>query len=84
MRMSEYYNLPDFDPNFLNKSKVKRYISLMEHKYILNWQHTIQHSKKLVEFHNPFKNEYTPSRYLELTSKNERKEFVKFSLGNTN
>ena len=47
MRMSEYYNLPDFDPNVLNKSKIKHYISLMQHKYILHWQHTIQHSKKL-------------------------------------
>ena len=26
MRMSEYYNLPDFDPNVLNKSKIKHYI----------------------------------------------------------
>ena len=24
--MSEYYNLPDFDPNVLNKSKIKNYI----------------------------------------------------------
>jgi len=73
MRMSEYYNLPDFDPNVLNKSKIKHHISLMQHKYILYWQHTIQHSKKL-EFYNTFKNEYTPSCYLELTSKlNERK-----------
>ena len=23
--MSEYYNLPDFDPNVLNKSKIKLY-----------------------------------------------------------
>ena len=60
MRTSEYYNLPDFDPNVLNKSKIKHYISLMQHKYILQWQHTIQHSKKL-EFYNTFKNEYTRS-----------------------
>ena len=40
MRMSEYYNLPDFDSNVLNKSKIKHYISLMQHKYILHWQHT--------------------------------------------
>ena len=36
MRMSEYYNLPDFDPNVLNKSNIKHCISLMQHKYILN------------------------------------------------
>ena len=78
MRMSEYYNLPDFDPNVLNKSKIKYYMSLMQHKYILHWQHSIQHAKKL-EFYHIFKNEYTPSCYLELTSKlNERKELVKF------
>ena len=79
--MSEYYNLPDFDPNVLNKSKIKHNISLMQHKHILHWQHTIQHSKKL-QFYNTFKNEYTPS-YLELTNKlNERKELVKFRIGN--
>ena len=50
--------------------------------YILHWQHSIQHSKKL-EFCNTFKNEYTSSCYLELTSKlNERKELVKFRIGN--
>ena len=54
----------------------------MQHKYIVHWQHSIQHSKKL-EFYNNFKNEYTPFCYLELTSKlNERKELVKFRIGN--
>ena len=54
----------------------------MQHKYIQHWQHTIQHSKKL-EFYNTFKNKYTRSCYLELTSKlNERKELVKFGIGN--
>jgi len=82
MRMSEYYNLPDFDPSVLNKSNIKHYISLMQHKHILHWEHTIQHSKKL-EFYNTFKNKHTPSCYLELTSKlNERKELVKFRIGN--
>ena len=66
----------------INKSKIKHYISLMQHKYILHGQHTIQHSTKL-EFYNTFKNEYAPSCYLELTSKlNERKELVKFRIGN--
>ena len=54
MRMSECYNLPDFDPNVLNKSKIKHYISLMQNKYILHWQDTIQHSEKL-EFYNTLK-----------------------------
>ena len=82
MRMSGYYNLPDFVPNVLNKSKIKHYLSLMQHKYVLHWQHTIQHSKTL-EFYNTFKNAYTPSCYLELTSKlNKRKELLKFRIGN--
>ena len=68
-RMSEYYNLHAwFWPIVLNKSKIKHYISLMQHKYILHGQHTIQHSKKL-EFYYTFKNEYTSSCYLEITSK---------------
>jgi len=57
-----------FKSDVLNKSNIKHYISLKQHKYILHWQNTIQHSKKL-EFYNTFKNEYTPSCYLELTSK---------------
>ena len=82
MRMTEYYSLPDFGPNVFDKSKIKHYISLMQHKCIIHWQHTIQYSKKL-EFYYTFKNEYTPSCYLELTSKlNERKELVKFRIGN--
>ena len=82
MRMSGYNNRPDFDPNVLNNSKIKHFISLMKHKYILHWQHTIQRSKKL-DFCNTFKNEYTLSCYQELTSKlNERKELVKFRIGN--
>ena len=71
-----------FKSDVLNKSNIKHYISLKQHKYILHWQNTIQHSKKL-EFYNTFKNEYTPSCYLELTSKlSERKELVKFRIGN--
>ena len=35
MRMSEYYNLPEFYPSVLNKSKIKHYMSLMQHKYVL-------------------------------------------------
>ena len=80
--MSEYYNLPDFDPTFLTDAKIKHYVSLMQQKYILHWQHTIRNSKKL-EFCNNFKDEYTPSCYLDLTRKrNNRKELVKLRIGN--
>ena len=83
MRMSEYYNLPVFDPTFLTDAKIKHYVlSLMQQKYISHWQHTIRNSKKL-EFYNTFKDEYTPSCYLDLTRKlNNRKELVKLRIGN--
>ena len=82
MRMSEYYNLPDFDPTFLTDAKIKHYVSLMQQKYISHWQHTIRNSKKL-EFYNTFKDEYTPSCFLDLTRKlNNRKELVKLRIGN--
>ena len=60
---SEYYNMPDVDPTFLNDAMIKHYISLLQQKYISHWQHVIQNSKKL-EFYN---DEYTPSCYLDLT-----------------
>jgi len=50
--------------------------------YILHWQ---QNYSTLKETENiiTLKNEYTPSCYLELTSKlSERKELVKFRIGN--
>ena len=54
----------------------------MQQKYNLYRQHTIQNSSKL-DFFNIFKNDYTPSCYLGLTSKlNERKQLVKFRIGN--
>ena len=54
----------------------------MQQKYISHWQHTIRNSKKL-EFYNSFKDEYTPSCYLDLTRKlNNRKELVKPRIGN--
>jgi len=54
----------------------------MQQKYILHWPHTMQNSTKLKLF-NTFKNDYTRSPYLGLTSKlSERKEQVKFRIGN--
>ena len=62
-------------------AKIKHYVSLMQQKYILYWQHTIQNSSKL-EFLNAFKNDYSPSSYLGLTSKlNKRIEVVKVRIG---
>ena len=74
MRLSEYYNLPDFDPTFLTDAEIKHYIS--------HWQHVIRNSKKL-GFYNTFKDKYTPSCYLDLTRKlNNKKELVKLRIGN--
>ena len=80
--MSESYNLPCFDLTYLTNAKIKHYVGVMQQKYILYWQHTMQNSTKL-KFLNTFKNDYTPSSYLGLTSKlSERKELVKFRIGN--
>ena len=42
MRLSEYYNLPDLDPILITDAKIKHYVNLMQQKYILYFQHTIQ------------------------------------------
>ena len=64
VRISEFYNLPDFDPPLVTDAKINHYLKLMEQQYILHWQHTLQYSKKL-EFYNTFKTKYTPSHYLD-------------------
>ena len=35
MKISEYYDLPDFDPNNLSEAKIKHYIDIINQKYIL-------------------------------------------------
>ena len=52
MKISEYYDLPDFDPNNLSEAKIKHYIDIIKQKYITYWQHTIHHSKKLQFYTN--------------------------------
>ena len=47
MYMSEYFNLPDFNPDLLDMAMVKRYVSSMKQEYILYWQNTLQHSQNL-------------------------------------
>ena len=68
MRISEFYNLPNFDPLLVTDAKINHYLKLMQQQYILHWQHTLQHSSKL-EFYSTFKPEYPPSYYLDLTKK---------------
>jgi len=80
--MSEYSNFPYFDLTYLTNAKIKHYVGLIQQKCILYWQHTMQNSTKL-KFCNTFKNDYTPSSHLGLTSKlSKRKELVKFRIGN--
>ena len=43
MNMSEYFKLPDFNPDLLD-IMVKSYVSLMKQEYISYWQNTLQHS----------------------------------------
>ena len=63
-------------------AKINHYLKLMYQQYILHWQHTLQHFKKL-EFYNNFKNEYRPSYYLDFTRKiTDRKALVKLRIGN--
>ena len=37
MKISEYYDLPDFDPNNLSEAKIKHYIDIIKRqKYIIH------------------------------------------------
>ena len=38
MKMSEFYNLTDFEPTFLTEVKIKHYVNLMQQKYLLHWK----------------------------------------------
>ena len=66
MNMSEYFKLPDFNPDLLDIAMVKSYVSSMKQEYISYWQNTFQHSQKL-EFYRSFKTDHTSSSYLDLT-----------------
>ena len=77
MKISEYYDLPDFDPNNLSEAKIKHYIDIIKQKYITYWQHTIHHSKKL-QFYSLFKHDYKISSYLDFI----RKDLVKIRISN--
>ena len=82
MKISEYYDLPDFDPNNLSEAKIKHYIDIIKQKYITYWQHTIHHSKKL-QFYSLFKHDYKISSYLDLIrNSTNRKDLVKSRISN--
>ena len=65
MNMSEYFKLPDFNPDLLDIAMVKSYVSSMKQEYISYCQNTLQHSQKL-EFYRSFKTDHISSSYLDL------------------
>ena len=82
MKMSEYFNLNNFNPDLLDTAKIKHLVSLMKQKYISYWQQALQHSQKL-ELYKILKNEYAPSNYLELSTRtSERRTLTKLRVSN--
>ena len=73
IKISEYYDLSDFDPNNLSETKIKHYIDIIKQKYITYWQHTIHHSKK-TQFNSIFKHDDKISSYLDLTRNSTNRE----------
>ena len=68
MELSKSYNLPNFVPNNLDKTKISRYKDIMKQKYITQWRYSVNYTRKL-EFYNTFKHCYEISSYLKLTKK---------------
>ena len=82
MELSKSYNLPNFVPNNLGKTKISRYKDIMKQKYITQWRHSVNYTRKL-EFYNTFKHCYEISSYLNLTRKTiNRKALVKLLVSN--
>ena len=82
MELSKSYNLPNFVPNNLDKTKISRYKDIMKQNYITQWRHAVNYARKL-EFYNTFKHCYEISSYLNLTRKTiNRKALVKLRVSN--
>ena len=82
MNKSEYFKLPDFNPDLLDIAMVKSYVSSMKQEYISYWQNTLQHSRKL-EFYRSFKTDHTSCSYLDLTRRTAgRRALVKLRISN--
>ena len=82
MELSKSYNLPNFVPNNLDKTKISRYKDIMKQKYITQWRYSVNYTRKL-EFYNTFKHCYEISSYLNLTRKTiNRKALVKLRVSN--
>ena len=58
MNLSEYFKLPDFNPDLLDIAMVKSYVSSMKRESNISyWQNTLQHRQKL-EFYRSFKTDH--------------------------
>ena len=66
MNMSEHFKLSDSNPDLLDITMVKSYVSSMKQEYTSFWQNTLQHSQK-IEFYRSFKTDHTTFSYLDLT-----------------
>ena len=68
MNMSEYFKLPDFNPDLLDIAMVKSYVSSMKQESNLSyWQNTLQHCQKL-EFYRSFKTDHNHLQLLRGTA----------------
>ena len=65
MNTSEYFKLPDFNPDLLDIAMVKSYVSSMKQECISYWQNTLQHPQKR-DFYRSFNTDHTSSSYLDL------------------
>ena len=82
MNMSEYFNLPDFNPDSLDTAMVKSCVSSMKQEYISTWQNTLQRLKNF-EFYRSFKTDHTSSNYLDLKRETAgRRALVKLRINN--
>ena len=80
MNLSEYFKLPDFNPDLLDIAMVKSYVRSMKQEFISYWKNTLQHSQKL-EFYRSSKTDHTS--YLDLTRGTAgRKALVKIRICN--
>ena len=83
MNMSEYFKLPDFNPDLLDIAMVKSYVSSMKQEYISYWQNTLQHPAQKLEFYRSFKTDHTSSNYLDLKRETAgRRALVKLRINN--
>ena len=45
MELSKSYNLPNFVPNNLDKTKISRYKDIMKRKYITQWRYSVNYTR---------------------------------------